>query len=105
MRNKIVAGTIGLLAMSTVMAQSSLNRSKEAEAIAVITEVGGTCEDVIRNQTIVTLTDNTLLMAVACSGGDAERYVLVVDSRGDFTWYSTCEALQAANNNEIGCFR
>jgi len=104
MRKIILTTVIGLAVASTAMAQSSFNRSQEREAIEVITSVGGTCERTVRTQTVGELPDKTTLLAVACNGGEQERYVLLIDTRGNMSWYATCEALAEANNNQIRCF-
>lgn len=104
MRKTIVAAVIGMAFASTALAQTTFNRSQEREAIEVITGVGGTCERVVRNQAVGQLPDNTVLMAIACNGGEEERYVLQLDQRGNMAFYSTCVALAEANNNQIRCF-
>jgi hypothetical protein len=104
MRRTILTAAIGMAVAGTAMAQSSLNKKQEKEAIDVITGVGGTCERTVRTQTVGQLPDKTTLMAVACNGGDEERYVLSLDQRGNMSFYSTCEALAIANNNQVRCF-
>jgi hypothetical protein len=105
MRKKIVMGTIGMLVMGTAMAQTSMNRSQRSEAIEAITSVGGTCEEIIRNQTVGKVDDQTTLMAVACRGGDTEQYVLALDTRGNMSFYATCENLAKGTDNRIRCFQ
>ena len=104
MRNSTIAAAIGIFVAGSAMAQTGFNRGQEEEAINAITTVGGTCEQVVRNQAIGQLDDNTTLMAVACNGGDAEQYVLQIDQRGNMAFYATCENLAKGTNNEIRCF-
>ena len=105
MRSTIVAGTIGMLVMGTAMGQAALNRSQKAEAIEAITSVGGTCEEIIRNQTVGKVDDQTTLMAIACNGGREEQYVLALDTRGNMSFYATCENLAKGTDNRIRCFQ
>lgn len=104
MRKSILAAAIGMTVAATAFAQTSMNRSQERDAIEAITAVGGTCERVIRNQDIGRLDDGTTLMAVACSGGEEERYVLQLDQRGNMTFLATCENLAKGTNNQTRCF-
>jgi hypothetical protein len=104
MRKTILTAVIGMAVAGTALAQTTFNRSQEAEAMAAITAVGGTCERIVRNQAIGQLDDNTTLMAIACQGGEAERYVLSLDQRGNMTFYATCENLAKGTNNQIRCF-
>ncbi len=85
MKKTVVAAAIGLTVAGTAIAQTSLNRSQEEEAIAAITEVGGTCERIIRNQTVGELDDRSTLMAMACDGGEEAQYVLQLDRLGNMT--------------------
>lgn len=104
MRNKVIAMAAGaaLLASASAWSQSDLNRRQEQEVVNIITEVGGTCERVSRTQAVGRLDNNDTLMAVACTGG--EQYVILLDSRARMQFYSTCEALAEANNNQVRCF-
>jgi len=103
-KTTILAAAIGVAFSGVTMAQTALNRSQEREAIEVITGVGGACERVTRTQTVGRIDDNTTLMAVACSGGEAERYVLALDNRGNMTFYATCENLAKGTDNQVRCF-
>ena len=104
MRKTIVMAAIGIAFTGAALAQTSLNRTQEAEALAVIIGVGGTCERVVRTQTIGELDDNTNLMAIACLGGEEQQYVIQVDQRGNMAFYSTCKILAEVNNNQVRCF-
>lgn len=100
----LLTAACGVALSGVALAQTTLNRSQEREAVEVITGVGGTCERVTRTQTIGRVDDATTLMAVACSGGEQERYVIQLDNRGNMSFYSTCENLAVATNNQIRCF-
>ena len=95
-----------LVVAGAATAQTSLNRTQEAEAVGVITGVGGSCERISRTQTIGEIDNNTTLMAVACivEGGDAERYVLQLDNRGNMSFYATCDNLAEGTDNQVRCF-
>lgn len=103
-RTTILIAAAGVAFSSVALSQTALNRSQEREAIEVIQGVGGSCERVTRTQTIGRVDDNTTLMAVACTGGEAERYVLALDNRGNMTFYATCENLAKGTNNQVRCF-
>ena len=107
MSKSILTGAVGMIIASTALAQTSLNRSQEREAIEVISAVEGAfCERVIRTQTIGELPDNTTLMAVACDGGDQPNvsFVISLDQRGNMSFYSTCDNLAEGTNNQVRCF-
>lgn len=105
MHKSIIAVTIGMAVATTALAQTSLSRSQEREAIEVITSIdGASCERIVRTQTIGQLDDRTTLMAVACSGGDNERYVVRLDQRGNMTFYATCANLAEGTQNQVRCF-
>jgi hypothetical protein len=103
MRKTLMAAVITAALAGTVQAQTSFDRSKEADAVAAVTAVGGTCERVVRNQAIGQLDDNTTLIAIACPG-DGELYVLSQDQRGNLAFYATCENLAKGTNNQLRCF-
>jgi hypothetical protein len=106
MYKTILSVTIGLAVAGTALAQTSLSRSQERDAIETITAVeGASCERVIRTQTIGELDDRTTLMAVACSGGENEQYVVRLDQRGNMTFYATCANLAEGTQNQVRCFR
>jgi hypothetical protein len=96
---------MGLCVAGVASAQTTLNRSQEAEALKIITDVGGVCERIVRTQTIGQVDDSTTLMAVACAGGEEERYVIQLNSRAEMTWYSTCKNLAEGTQNQVRCFR
>lgn len=103
MNGKMIATAgVALLVSTSIFAQSELNRSQEREVMDILEEVGGECERISRTQPVGRLPNNDTLMAVACTGG--EQYVIVIDSRARMQFYSTCEALAEANNNQIRCF-
>ena len=102
--NAIATAVFGMVLTGSALAQTGMNRSQEKEAVGVVTEAGGTCERIVRTQTVGKLDDGTTLMAVACNGGDEERYVLQLDQRGNMTFYATCENLAKGTNNQVRCF-
>ena len=104
MGKKLLAGAMGLCLVGTALAQTSLNRTQREEVMMIFQEVGAACGEIIRNQDVGRIDDNTTLMAVACTETDYVGYVLVVDNRGNMSWYSTCEALAEANDNRVRCF-
>jgi hypothetical protein len=107
MGKSLLIGAAGMIVASTALAQTSLNRSQEREALEVITAVEGAfCERVVRTQIIGELPDNTTLMAVACDGGDNPNvsYVLSLDQRGNMSFYATCDNLAEGTNNQVRCF-
>jgi len=104
MRITTICAVIALTVTSTALAQTTMNRRQQEEATAVIIEVGGTCERIVRSQAIGELEDRTTLMAIACSGGEHEQYVLQLDRRGNMMFYATCENLAIGTNNQIRCF-
>ena len=93
-----------LVIATGALAQTTLNRSQEREAVGVITDVGGVCERVVRTQTIGQVDDNTTLMAVACEGGEDSNYVIQLDNRGNMAFYATCANLATGTNNQVRCF-
>jgi hypothetical protein len=103
MRKTLMAAVITAALAGTAQAQSSFDRSEEADAVAAVTAVGGTCERVVRNQAIGQLDDSTTLIAIACPG-DGELYVLSQDQRGNLAFYATCENLAKGTNNQLRCF-
>jgi hypothetical protein len=106
MTKTILSVVFGATIASTALAQTSLSRSQEREAIETITAIdGATCERIVRTQTIGQLDDRSTLMAVACSGGEEEHYVVQLDQRGNMSFYATCKNLAVATNNEVRCFR
>ena len=104
MLKKISTAVICTALTGTALAQTTMTRSQEREALEVITGVGGTCERVTRTQTVGELDDRTTLMAVACEGGEDQRYVVRLDQRGNMEFYSTCANLAEGTNNQIRCF-
>jgi hypothetical protein len=103
MHKTLMAAVITPALAGTAQAQSSFDRSEEADAVAAVTAVGGTCERVVRNQPIGQLDDSTMLIAIACPG-DGEQYVLSQDQRGNLAFYATCENLAKGTNNQLRCF-
>ena len=104
MKRQLLMTAVGLAVAGTAIAQTTLNRSQEEDAIGAITGVGGTCERVIRTQMIGELDDRSVLMAVACNGGEAERYVVSLDRQANMTFVATCENLAVATDNQTRCF-
>jgi hypothetical protein len=104
MRREILAAAIGIAVASTALAQTTLNRSQEEEAVGLITGVGGTCGRIVASQVIGELDDRSVLMAVACDGGEQERYVMQLDRRANMSFLATCENLAKGTNNQTRCF-
>jgi hypothetical protein len=105
MRTTIPVAVICMSVAGMALAQTTLNRTQEQEAVKLITDVGATCERVVRTQTIGQVDDSTTLMAVACAGGEEERYVLQLNNLGEMAWYATCENLAKGTQNQVRCFR
>ena len=103
MRNTLRAAVIAAALAGTAQAQTSFDRAEEADAVAAVTAVGGTCERIVRNQALGQLDDTTMLIAIACPG-EGELYVLSQDQRGNLAFYATCENLAKGTNNQLRCF-